>query len=172
MPAAPQAEPKGEVRVSFADVAKELLGATPVIAPVAVPVVDAPQTPAVESAGSGVEEIIAEMESPVAETPAAQRLAVDAMPVIAPAAPVAARPMAVPSPAPVEVRAPGIASAPVVAAATVAASMPATAPAPTPQPQAAKAPELPQAFEGLKFPNDGVLTRQWMEFLNQMASTK
>ena len=34
------------------------------------------------------------------------------------------------------------------------------------------APPLPQGFEGLKFPNDGVLTRQWMEFLNQMASSK
>jgi len=34
------------------------------------------------------------------------------------------------------------------------------------------APNLPQEFEGLKFPNDGVLTRQWMEFLNQMAATK
>jgi len=31
---------------------------------------------------------------------------------------------------------------------------------------------VPQEFEGLKFPNDGVLTRQWMEFLNQMASSK
>jgi hypothetical protein len=34
------------------------------------------------------------------------------------------------------------------------------------------APPMPQEFEGLKFPNDGVLTRQWMEFLNQMASSK
>jgi hypothetical protein len=31
---------------------------------------------------------------------------------------------------------------------------------------------LPQEFENLKFPNDGVLTRQWMEFLNQMSGTK
>jgi hypothetical protein len=31
---------------------------------------------------------------------------------------------------------------------------------------------LPQGFEGLKFPNDGVLTRQWMEFLSQMSTTK
>ena len=31
---------------------------------------------------------------------------------------------------------------------------------------------LPQEFEGLKFPNDGVLTRQWMEFLSQMSTTK
>ena len=29
-----------------------------------------------------------------------------------------------------------------------------------------------QGFEGLQFPNDGVLTRQWMEFLNQMAAGK
>jgi hypothetical protein len=31
---------------------------------------------------------------------------------------------------------------------------------------------LPQEFEGLKFPNDGVLTRQWLEFLNQMSGKK
>jgi hypothetical protein len=186
VPAAPQAEPKGELRVSFADVAKELLGGagiatpitTPVVAPVAVAAVDAPQMSAVESAGagvvesagSGVEEIIAEMESAVAETPAAQPLVVDPTPVVAPAAPVAATRMVAPSPAPAEVRTPVIAPAPVVAPAKAAAPMPATAP--TSQPQAAKVPELPQAFEGLKFPNDGVLTRQWMEFLNQMAATK
>jgi hypothetical protein len=29
-----------------------------------------------------------------------------------------------------------------------------------------------QGVEGLQFPNDGVLTRQWMEFLNQMAAGK
>ena len=34
------------------------------------------------------------------------------------------------------------------------------------------APAMPQGFEGLQFPNDGVLTRQWMEFLNQMAAGK
>ena len=33
-------------------------------------------------------------------------------------------------------------------------------------------PPLPQGFEGLKFPNDGVLTRQWMEFLSQMSASK
>jgi hypothetical protein len=32
--------------------------------------------------------------------------------------------------------------------------------------------ELPADFDNLKFPKDGVLTRQWMEFLNQMASSK
>ena len=34
------------------------------------------------------------------------------------------------------------------------------------------APAVPQGFEGLKFPNDGVLTRQWMEFLSQMSTSK
>jgi hypothetical protein len=50
--------------------------------------------------------------------------------------------------------------------------------------EAAKAPEMLETkvtrtaapvlsgFEGLKFPNDGVLTRQWMEFLSQMSTTK
>jgi hypothetical protein len=33
-------------------------------------------------------------------------------------------------------------------------------------------PAMPQGFEGLKFPNDGVLTRQWMEFLSQMSTNK
>jgi hypothetical protein len=31
---------------------------------------------------------------------------------------------------------------------------------------------VPDGFDGLRFPNDGVLTRQWMEFLNQMAAGK
>jgi hypothetical protein len=41
---------------------------------------------------------------------------------------------------------------------------------PGPETEAAQA--LPEGFEGLQFPNDGVLTRQWMEFLNQMAAGK
>ena len=45
-----------------------------------------------------------------------------------------------------------------------------TAPAATPEPEPAD-PAL-QGFEALQFPNDGVLTRQWMEFLNQMAAGK
>lgn len=40
------------------------------------------------------------------------------------------------------------------------------------EPMKPAAPAVPQGFEGLKFPNDGVLTRQWMEFLNQMSGTK
>ena len=40
------------------------------------------------------------------------------------------------------------------------------------EPAKPAAPPLPQGFEGLKFPNDGVLTRQWMEFLSQMSTSK
>jgi len=50
------------------------------------------------------------------------------------------------------------------------------APAPAAEPAAPAdgdaAPAVPGGFEGLQFPNDGVLTRQWMEFLNQMAAGK
>jgi hypothetical protein len=49
---------------------------------------------------------------------------------------------------------------------------PAAVATPTPAEPPAKISGLPQEFEGLKFPNDGVLTRQWMDFLNQMATTK
>ena len=40
------------------------------------------------------------------------------------------------------------------------------------EPAKPAAPPPPQGFEGLKFPNDGVLTRQWMEFLSQMSTSK
>jgi len=43
--------------------------------------------------------------------------------------------------------------------------------APTPQP-AQPAPALPLEFAGLQFPKDGVMTRQWMEFLSQISNTK
>ncbi|MGH7355482.1 MAG: hypothetical protein ACRELS_13020 [Candidatus Rokuibacteriota bacterium] len=36
----------------------------------------------------------------------------------------------------------------------------------------AKPAAAPPGFEGLQFPGDGQLTRQWMEFLNQMAAAK
>jgi hypothetical protein len=43
---------------------------------------------------------------------------------------------------------------------------------PIAEPAKSAAPAVPQGFEGLKFPNDGVLTRQWMEFLSQMSTSK
>jgi hypothetical protein len=49
---------------------------------------------------------------------------------------------------------------------------PLESPAATPVEPRPAAPTLPQGFEGLKFPNDGMLTRQWMEFLSQMSATK
>jgi hypothetical protein len=57
--------------------------------------------------------------------------------------------------------------------ALIASATPAPQPAPAPAAEPAK-PQmaLPQEFAGLNFPNDGVLTRQWMEFLNQMSSSK
>jgi hypothetical protein len=76
-----------------------------------------------------------------------------------------------------------IAAEPVVAAPAVAAltveSLAAMATPASPAEQAMVADTakqimsaLPQEFEGLTFPNDGVLTRQWMDFLNQMSTTK
>ena len=38
--------------------------------------------------------------------------------------------------------------------------------------EAKSAAAVPPGFEGLQFPGDGQLTRQWMEFLNQMAAAK
>jgi hypothetical protein len=57
--------------------------------------------------------------------------------------------------------------------ALIASATPAVPPAAAPAAEPAK-PQmaLPQEFAGLNFPNDGVLTRQWMEFLNQMSSSK
>jgi hypothetical protein len=55
----------------------------------------------------------------------------------------------------------------------------AAAPAPAAEARAAEAraaektkpgAAVPQEFAGMTFPNDGVLTRQWMEFLSQMTS--
>jgi hypothetical protein len=48
----------------------------------------------------------------------------------------------------------------------------ATPPGPAATSDGSKVQDLPQEFEGLKFPGDGVLTRQWMEFLNQMTAAK
>jgi len=63
------------------------------------------------------------------------------------------------------------AAAPVAAAPVVAAPAPAAAETPAPQP-AQPAAALPLEFAGLQFPKDGVMTRQWMEFLSQMSNTK
>lgn len=58
------------------------------------------------------------------------------------------------------------------AAPVAAAPAAPVAPEPAVSEPAKPAMALPQGFEGLNFPNDGVLTRQWMEFLSQMSSSK
>lgn len=212
------AEPAAPRRISFADLAQELLGGPPLSM--------AAEKPAVETAMAVAEpEPVAvscePMPAVVAPDP---QLSVVAEPVIAPSEPerviaaveetelakaaealiaAAAEPIAVPAP----VAAPTVAAEPVVKTAAeppanvfakpasttrtfrpapkpAAAQAPAApvspvapvAPAPAAAtPAAAAAPKLdglPQEFQGLNFPNDGVLTRQWMEFLNQIAAAK
>jgi hypothetical protein len=121
-------------RVSFKELATDLLGVTPELS-------DAP--------GSA-------SASPV-------------VPSVAPAVVSAAEPPAAP---PVQAPAPA-APAPVIEAPAPAPATATAAPEPVAADPAKPAPPaLPQGFEGLKFPNDGVLTRQWMEFLSQMSSPK
>jgi hypothetical protein len=213
-PAAASAPQAPEPRVSFAEIAKELLGTS---AP--APRLDAPAViprPAVEQITRATLEALAaaaaaavtETDSAVAIEDAPADLEIQeavaalvketapepvARPVIKPvvqdkpqplvtAAPKSAFAAAGPKAAPAALKPAAAATAfrpgaaPAAKATTVAAPAPAQAGAPPPavKPAAAQpaAPPMPQEFEGLKFPNDGVLTRQWMEFLNQMASSK
>jgi hypothetical protein len=193
--AAAEPAPATEPKLSLAGIANELLGAlTPKAAPEAeAPVVEEPApvapaptpfkrvakpaTPAAQPAAPAAKPVVSGLkpitpDKPIAPTP--KLIAPVAKPVVAapkPVTPAAAPKSAVPAattPAPK----PAVAAAP-AAVKPAAAATPAAA-APAPQPAAAETPaqNLPQEFEGLKFPNDGVLTRQWMEFLNQMASSK
>jgi hypothetical protein len=179
VPAHVQTAAQDPERVSFKDLADALLGATtatqealaqavavskPSIAePLAVaPVIDAPAAIAPVVAPLELETSLKLDEpKPVVTAPALDEIlavAVETLPV-APVAPIA----------PVD--------EPKVEPALVLESM-VTSPAPIAPDRAAAepakpaAPALPQGFEGLKFPNDGVLTRQWMEFLSQMSTTK
>jgi hypothetical protein len=141
-----------EARVSFKELAAALLGG------------DSP-TPATAVAAAAI----------AGDEPAATPVALDTPLVIEPFV----EPVIAPAPIAVGTVEPAIeelvAPAPVL---TVEALVANAAPAaPTSQPQVAEALKplsttLPQEFEGLKFPNDGVLTRQWMEFLNQMSGNK
>jgi len=166
--------PAGE-RVSFKDLATALLGATTATQETLVQAVAAaPQS-------NGAEPIVLE---PVffAPTVAPLELVVESSLVEAIEMP---QPV-VPSPAldeivalaaqlPVEPVAPVVES-PRPPALTLESGILAPAPAARErevvEPAKPAAPPLPQGFEGLKFPNDGVLTRQWMEFLSQMSASK
>jgi hypothetical protein len=214
-PAAASAPQAPEPRVSFAEMAKELLGTSapaprrdaPAVIP--RPAVEDITRATLEALAAAAADAVTETDSAVAVEDAPVDLEIQeavaalvketapepvARPVIKPvvedkpqpmvtAAPKSAFAAAGPKaattalkpPAAVTARTP-FAAAPAAKAAAVAAPAPAPAAAPTPavKPAAADpaAPHMPQEFEGLKFPNDGVLTRQWMEFLNQMASSK
>jgi hypothetical protein len=205
-PAAASAPQAPERRVSFAEIAKELLGTS---AP--APRLDAPAViprPAVEeitratlealaaaAANSvaevnfavAVDDVPADLE--IQEAVAALVKETAAEPVARPVIkPVTIKPVVEDKPQPMIAATPKSAFAaagPKAAPSALKPAAAATALKPVAAPPAAKAPtvaapavadpaapRLPQEFEGLKFPNDGVLTRQWMEFLNQMASSK
>ena len=209
-----------EPRVSFAEIAKELLGGTksPAAAPIEkktapvgvsrtekrAPVVEKPAVAEKPAPVAAKPVAVAEKPAPVAAKPVA--VAEKPAPVVEKPAPVVAAPakpvFSAPKPAtpaakpattsikpaapisnPVApaakpiapVAKPAVAAPKAPSAAKPATAAPsATAPTPEAAPAAVEPPaqSLPQEFEGLKFPNDGVLTRQWMEFLNQMASSK
>jgi hypothetical protein len=167
-PAHVQTAAQGPERVSFKDLADALLGATTATqdalaqaASVTTPSTTEPLVLAVApEAPAAVEPVVPrfELEStlsleepkPVVTAPPLDEvitLAAETLPV-APVAPVAE---------------------PKIEPALVLESTVAT---PVAEPAKPAAPALPQGFEGLKFPNDGVLTRQWMEFLSQMSTTK
>jgi hypothetical protein len=74
-------------------------------------------------------------------------------------------------PVAIEPEAPALTVEALIASATPAAQAPVAPAAPAAEPAKPQM-ALPQEFAGLNFPNDGVLTRQWMEFLSQMSSSK
>jgi hypothetical protein len=118
----------------------------PAVAAAKQPIPAAPAKPSAES--TGLRGLVSEIEATLARGTTASPMA----PTTPPAPPVWAKV----APAPTPATAPAPMAAPVVPA------------------EAAKdlVAELPADFDNLKFPKDGVLTRQWMEFLNQMASSK
>jgi hypothetical protein len=146
-----------ERRVSFADIAKELLGETPAA------VAESPDAPA--EVAPILETIVAEAMIEPEPTVAAAAVAVESV-----AAPLLPEPELVVATAPAEPE-PVVVTAPVKPEPVVVTPAAVAKPVGV-APAAPAISGLPQEFEGLKFPNDGVLTRQWMEFLSQMSSTK
>ena len=143
-----------EPRVSFKDLAAALLGPAPVQATpgptVIAPAVRKPVTPmrVPEPAPVAPNEVIA---LAVAETPAEV--------VVEPVRPAMAHAVAELEPA--------------LTVEALIKSTPAETPVAPAAPEAPKpAVSLPLEFAGLQFPKDGVMTRQWMEFLSQMSTTK
>jgi hypothetical protein len=140
-------------------------------APVAVP------RPAPLAAPAGTPETPVSFKDLAAALLGAAAKTIDAAPVVEPAAPMepvvaqAAEPTVTMPSATLQVEAPVVEPALTVESLSRAAATPAE-PVAAPPAATKPAPELPEQFAGLKFPNDGVLTRQWMEFLSQMSTTK
>ena len=167
----PAAAATTEPRVSFKDLAAALLGPTSapaapaldVKAPVvseplvaSAPVEDAPVAPAIALTPSALDDVVAQAEAVIIE-PVSPEMA-EAVADLEPALTVEALINSTLAPAP---------------AAPAAVAAPAAPAAKKPEPEAAKpAAEMPVGFAGLQFPKDGVMTRQWMEFLSQMSNSK
>ena len=145
--------PAGE-RVSFKDLATALLGET-TTEPLALKAVSEPIVAPLELVleSSRVETI--ETPQPLVQSPALDEIVALAAEPVEPVTPV------IESPRP-----------PALTLETIPVPAPAAREREVAEPAKPAAPPLPQGFEGLKFPNDGVLTRQWMEFLSQMSASK
>jgi hypothetical protein len=163
------AAPAAERKVSFADAAKELLAVT-TPAPRSEPAVAVHRPSVEEMTRATLDDLVGATAKPAAPEERVTAFAKTGGAFAKPAAPKALRTIA-----------PGVADPPPIAAAPKLGAAPKRMATPTPAPQAPAAPPPqppaaqqapPQGFEGLQFPNDGVLTRQWMEFLNQMAAGK
>lgn len=152
-------------RVSFKDLATALLGETtteplalkavsePIaLEPIVVEPIVAPLELVLESSGI-------ETPQPLVQSPALDEI-------VAPAAELPVEPVA----PVIEFPRPPASTLETVGAVPVPA--PAAREREIAEPAKPAAAPLPQGFEGLKFPNDGVLTRQWMEFLSQMSTSK
>lgn len=174
-PFARGADPK----VSFADVAKDLLN-VPAAAKAPEPVAAVDRRSVEEITRATLGDLVGVTDKPAAA--AEDRSTAFAKPNGAFKRPRTIAPPSQPDPNPITAGKSGpqpkrsIAPAPAPTAETPStpAAVPATS-APASEPAASKpAAEsaVPEGFDGLRFPNDGVLTRQWMEFLNQMAAGK
>lgn len=167
-PVAAAVEPK----VSFADVAKDLLAVTN-----PTPRIEAPATiqrPSVEEmTRAALDDLVGATEKRVAA--AEDRATAFGKPATAFSKPTAHKRPRTIAPPPADPQpiatGPKRGAAPKRLTPPAAGAKPEVPAAPDVEPEAAQ-PVPPQGFEGLQFPNDGVLTRQWMEFLNQMAAGK
>jgi hypothetical protein len=167
-PAHVQTAAQGPERVSFKDLADALLGATTATQEALAQGVSMTTPSATEPLV-----VAAAPEAPAAVEPVVPRLELESTLTLEEPKPVVMAPtldeviaLAAETP-PVAPVAP--VAEPKIEPALVLESKVAT---PAAEPAKPAAPALPQGFEGLKFPNDGVLTRQWMEFLSQMSTTK